>query len=170
MGKFNGISGHVCGFKPKACAVCSVIFVPKSGINKFCSDSCRGKWKYVAGTFDTEAQYKHISGNWRRYFTRLCCRSQKRENLTADDLLDVLEKQKYRCALSGEPLTCKLEKGTRFLTNASIDRIEAGGPYVKDNIQLICAVLNCWRAATPVDEFVGWCIRVANHAQQKGRF
>lgn len=56
-----------------------------------------------------------------------------------------------------------LEKGVICRTNASIDRLEAGGPYIKDNIQLVCSVLNKFRINTPVAEFVWWCKKVAEH-------
>ena len=111
----------------------------------------------------TETQYQTISGDWNRYFSRLCCRSRKRIGLTREDLLDTLEKQEYKCALSGVQLTCKLEKGTRFLTNASIDRIEAGGPYIKENVQLVCSVLNSFRTDTDLEEFIWWCKKVAEY-------
>lgn len=78
-----------------------------------------------------------------------------------------LKKQDYRCALSGVQLTCELRVGKRFLTNASVDRIEAGGPYTPDNIQLVCRALNSWRSDLTVDEFVDWCRKVVEHADQE---
>ena len=75
----------------------------------------------------------------------------------------VLEDQNGLCALSGIELTCKLEKGTKFLTNASIDRIEAGGPYIKENIQLVCTVLNKWRGDTDLQEYIWWYKKVAEY-------
>ena len=47
----------------KTCVVCSTKFKPKSGPHKFCSEQCKGKWKYIIGTVTTETQYKKISGN-----------------------------------------------------------------------------------------------------------
>ncbi len=150
--------------RPKTCVVCDTPFVPRSGANKFCSDKCRGKWKYITGDGSTDNQYRKISGNWERYFSRLIGRGMRRDSLTRDDLLALLEAQGGRCALSGVKLTCRLEKGKRFLTNASIDRIEAGGPYIPENIQLVCAALNGFRRDTPLDEFIWWCKKVAENA------
>jgi hypothetical protein len=150
-------------WRPRYCAVCGIQFKPFSGVHKFCSPQCKGKWKYITGVFSTENQYKEISGNWRRYFSRLCCRSHKRIDLRVEDLLEILNSQNYKCALSGVELTCKLEKGTKFKTNASIDRLEAGGPYIKENIQLVCSALNSWRADTDKDEFIWWCKQVAKY-------
>jgi hypothetical protein len=150
-------------FKEKACAVCQTKFSPKSGVHKFCSESCKGKWKYITGVTTTESQYMTISGNWKRYFQRLCCRSHKRTTLSWEDCLVILQEQNYKCALSGIELTCKLEVGTKCLTNASLDRIEAGGPYIKENVQLVCTVLNGFRKDTDVNEFIWWCKKVSEY-------
>lgn len=148
-------------FKEKPCVVCKSLFKPKSGVNKFCSESCKGKWKYITGQVTTDSQYKKISGNWGRYFSRLLGRSFRKEYISREDLLELLKKQDGKCALSGEILTCELIKGKANKTNASIDRIRAGEPYTKDNIQLVCRALNSWRSDTDLDEFIEWCKKVA---------
>jgi len=155
--------------KPKLCVVCSSEFIPFSGVHKFCSEKCKGKWKYVTGQIDTDRQYREISGNWTRYASRLlACGGHRRSQITRDIILKKLEEQKYKCALSGLPLTCNLKKGVRFLHNASVDRINAGGTYTEDNIQLVCQALNKFRLDTSVEEFVGWCKAVVEHqAKQK---
>jgi hypothetical protein len=154
---------HEGAFREKECKVCDTPFLPKSGVHKFCSEECKGKWQYISGRLSTENQYKEISGNWRRYFARLCTRSVGRSDLSVEDCLALLEEQDGKCALSGIELTCLLEKGTKFKTNASLDRIEAGGPYIKENVQLVCSVLNKFRVDTPLEEFKWWCKKVADH-------
>lgn len=152
---------HEGCFVEKRCKVCNELFKPKSGVHKFCSEKCKGKWQYASGRLSTENQYKYISGDWRRYFARLTNRSNDRENISVDDCLTILEKQEGVCALSGVELTCLLEKGKKFKTNASLDRIKAGLPYTKDNIQLVCTALNSWRRDTDLEEFIWFCKRVA---------
>ena len=155
-------------WSPRFCIVCGKQFNPSSGGHKFCGPICKGKWQYITGRSSTENQYKEISGNWKKYFQRLCCRSNKREDLSWEDWIKLLEQQEYRCALSGIELTCKLEKGKKFKTNASLDRIDAGGPYIKENVQLVCAALNCWRSDTTLSEFIWWCKQVANNHKEIG--
>lgn len=151
-------------WKPKACAVCGVEFLPHSGVHKFCSAECKGKWQYISGRVTTESQYKGISGNWSRYASRLLAAGgQKRSQLTRETLLQKLEYQQYRCALTGVPLTCNLEKGVISPTNASVDRIIAGGPYTADNIQMVCRAVNMWRGDLSIEEYVTWCQKVVNH-------
>jgi hypothetical protein len=149
---------------PKACAVCGTEFTPCSGVHKFCSVQCKGKWKYIVGTHSTENQYKKISGSWDRYCARLLYYGgRKRDQLTKEILLRKLQAQDFKCALSGVQLTCDLAKGVISQTNASVDRIVAGGSYTEDNIQMVCRALNHWRADTSVEDFVAWCRKVVDH-------
>ena len=158
-------------WKPKTCGVCGTTFTPKSGVHKFCSAPCKGKWKYITGIASTENQYLKISGNWKRYCSRLLYYGgRKRDHLTAQMLLDKLEAQNYRCALSNVELTCELLNGVLARTNASVDRIVAGGPYTSDNIQMVCKAVNMWRGDLPVDEFVEWCRKVAAHHDPRTLF
>lgn len=154
-------------WQEKACAVCGAAFMQKSGVQKFCTATCRGKWKYVSGEMTTARQYRDISGNWNRYFSRLCQKSLRREVLTVQDCLTVLERQQYRCALTGEVLTCKLEKGVWCPTNASIDRIVPKGPYSLGNVQIVCVAVNSFRRDLSVEDFINWCRKVVEHAVQK---
>jgi len=166
---FNGQSFHeVSQVKPKNCVVCGTTFTPSSGVHKFCSIKCKGKWKYITGKESTEIQYVKITDNWRKYLRRLIYSGgRKRDGLTVETLLSVLERQNYKCALSGIDLTCKLSKGTKYPTNVSVDRIIPGGPYTVDNIQLVCRALNSWRADLSIDDFVEWCRRVVEHQTKK---
>ncbi len=84
-------------------------------------------------------------------------RGRKRDGLTLDTLLQKLEDQNFLCALSGVPLTCTLEKGIVHKTNATVDRIVAGGSYTPDNIQLVCRAVNSFRNNTSVEEYIEWC-------------
>lgn len=168
-GKFNGKAFHsVEEVRPKKCCVCETEFTPRSGINKFCSPKCKGKWKYITGKASTENQYREISGNWKRYVSRLMYYGgRKRDRLNRDIILNKLSEQNYLCAISGVPLTCELSKGIKSQTNASIDRIIPGGPYTEDNIQLVCRALNSWRADLPLDNFTEWCRKVVEHQTEK---
>lgn len=158
--KFTDILGTIC-------PVCGTHFTRSSGVHKFCSDQCRGKWKYISGVETTESQYRKISGNWQRYFSRLMRRNGKRPTLTVDELHEKLKEQQGKCALSGIELTCQLEQGKKFKTNASIDRIVPGGEYTKDNIQLVCSALNSWRGDTELKEFIWFCKQVTEYQGSK---
>ena len=155
QGRFN---------EPKAsyCLYCRAAFT-KTGFNqKYCSRPCLRAVPTASGS--TARQYERISGNWEKYFGRLCARSFKREGLTPAALISLLEKQAGRCKLTGVELTCVLQKSVISKTNASIDRVDPKGAYSLDNIQLVCAVVNKFRIDTPLNEFIDWCRKVADHA------
>ena len=134
---------------------------------KYCSLLCKRTHSRLYGCESTKRQYELISGNWGRYFGRLCSRSFKRDQLTKEILIKKLEEQNYKCALSGVTLTCKLEKGNVCKTNASIDRINPKGEYNIDNVQLVCAAVNKFRIDLPLDEFKNWCKKITEYAVQK---
>lgn len=151
---------------PKECKFCGGTFTPKSGIHKFCSGSCKGKYRREYGAYRTEAQYELINGRWDKYFSRLCNRKHRKGIITREDCLDILERQQGKCALSGELLTCTLVKGVVSPTNASLDRINPKGSYTPNNVQLVCVVLNSFRNDTPLTDFIQWCKKVAAHAEK----
>lgn len=155
--------------KQKECPVCGTLFFANSGVHKFCTEACKGKWKYMNGVVTTKKQYEAISGNWSRYFDRLLGKG-RRGVLSRLDLLNILEKQKGLCALSGIPLTNTLLQGTKFPNNASIDRIEAGGTYAPHNVQLVCSALNGFRKDCSVDDFINYCLKVAEYQKKEGKF
>lgn len=148
----------------KVCECCEVTFSSSTTKRRFCTPQCKGKYKYKTGEVTTETQYAKISGDWGRYLSRLLyCSGRKRDGLTRQDLLTILEKQDHLCAISGLPLTCTLKKGTKFWTNASIDRVDAGGSYEPHNIQLVCRAVNSWRSDLPLETFIEVCRAVARH-------
>lgn len=148
----------------KNCLSCDSLFSPLTKAHKFCTESCKGRYKYLIKDVTTESQYDRISGDWKRYLQRLVySNGRKRDQLTVDILLEKLKEQNYCCALTGVKLTCLLEVGKDFVTNASVDRIEAGGPYIKENIQLVCKAVNKFRGNLSVEEFFWWCKQVVKH-------
>jgi len=142
-----------------------VSFVPTSGAQTYCSPKCRSVWRSKT-IWSTANQYRFINGNWNRYFTRLCQPKERRGFITPTDCIAILDRQQGHCALTGEVMTCRLERGVSTPTNASLDRIDAGGPYTPENVQLVCAVINRWRGDIPVPEYVGWCRKVVAHAEK----
>lgn len=156
------------------CACCGRPFTPTSRTHNLCSDKCRDEIRQRNTLAKTNKEYKRLTNNWNKYFSKAISRIKHRHkdsgcevDLTTDDLIQILALQEYRCALSGMPLSCRLDSGVTHHTNASIDRIDAGGPYNTENIQLVCSALNSFRNAVTLEEFIGWCIAVAEkHAEE----
>lgn len=157
---------HTGRFREKSCRTCGSVFKPQSGAHLYCSTECG--FEPAKTNKGTDSQYKLISGNWVRYLSRLLYVSgRKRIGLTRGDLLFLLEKQNYRCAISGEALTCVLEKGTICLTNASVDQIIPNGGYQIDNIRLVCRAANIMKWTMSDKELHDWCRKILKYGESK---
>jgi len=141
------------------CVVCSKEFKTNHPKYLCCSAQC-------GVTHKTNTRYKRESGNWSLYFRHLLSK-KKSSNLLTEDLIRLLARQKGKCALSGTKLTCEKVKGKYVKTNASIDRIIAGGEYNIENVQLVCRALNSFRHDLTVKEFIQWCKKVAKNGIYK---
>lgn len=104
--------------------------------------------------YDANRRYE----TWGTFFAGLLTR-RRSKYLSKTDLINLLEKQDYKCAISG--LTLTKDRGS--IHNASIDRIEAGLEYNLDNIQLICKCINNWRSNTPLEDFINLCKIIAKN-------
>lgn len=135
---------------PTTCVFCEEDFLAKQKGAMYCCDSHRVLHKRNTDSYT--------------YFQYICSHSKKRKTLSPQDLMELWEEQDGRCALTGIQMTKILGKG-KILTNVSVDRIEAGGPYVKENVQLVCCAINIFRGNLSVEEFQWWCKKVVNHAE-----
>ncbi len=77
-------------------------------------------------------------------------------NITIDDLYELYNKQKGKCALSGITMTCDILSG-RTSTNLSIDKIDHNKGYTKDNIQLVCMAVNEMKNDRTIEELKYFC-------------
>ena len=81
-----------------------------------------------------------------------------------DYILEILERQNYRCAITGFPLSRTSNKGDYDL---SIDRVDSDLGYEKDNVVLVCNRANIMKNIMPLDMFVWWCQAIANYDQDR---
>lgn len=77
-------------------------------------------------------------------------------NLTIDDLNTLIQKQNFKCALSGLPI--KIEDAS-----ASLDRINSEIGYTLNNIQFIYKPYNVMKSILKQDEFIELCKLVSNN-------
>lgn len=86
-------------------------------------------------------------------------------DLTREEALEQLRKQKGLCALSGQPLWfTKLRTNFTRYTSASIDRIDSSKPYSKDNVQWVHKKINIMKNQLPDAEFIEICRLVTKKA------
>lgn len=141
----------------------------KHGVANSCKECRNQKAReyYLEDYVGSVARYKsaymkqaedHV-GDWAWHFKKLISRSD-RKALSVEGLLALLESQQGVCALSGVSLTCVRGTRDKLSTNVSIDRIEAGGPYIFSNIRLVCRAVNSMRNNMTDEELTFWCKRI----------
>lgn len=115
---------------------------------------------------------KNVSGDHKAYLRDLFSKAKYAVNkgrraehiewrLQPEDLYELWDVQKGRCALSGVILTHHKDGSGHKDFNASIDRISNDRSYSPDNIQLVCYRVNIMRHTLPGDMFYWW-IRTIN--------
>ena len=84
----------------------------------------------------------------------------KRSSVSPKQILELLERQTYRCALSGRELTPE---------TASLDHclpLSRGGAHDISNVQVLDFQVNSAKGTMTIDEFVAMCRDVAGHGEE----
>ena len=135
------------------------------GRHNFCSRSCAGKHMHSLGLPATEKQRQAAKENilkanrndiytpFRSTLRRVRNRFRK-VDITLDDLKELWEKQKGKCAYTNIDL--QLPIGSRVVDiryQASLDRIDSSKGYIKGNVQFVAAPINYMKTNMPDKEF-----------------
>lgn len=84
----------------------------------------------------------------------------KEYDLTIDELMEIWDNQNGCCAISGRQLEWIYGDGPRD-NNVSIDRIDINRGYTKDNVQLVCKIVNVGRNTQTIEKFIQLCKEIA---------
>lgn len=140
--------------------------------------SIRHNRRHICNACNTERQRKHdvaLSDNkklikcLRFRFLGARDRAFKKQipfNVELEDLINLWNKQRGLCALSGIKMTFELKMG-RTSTNVSIDKINKDLGYTKDNIQLVCMACNQMKSDLSETEMYQFCKNVVEHYENK---
>lgn len=82
---------------------------------------------------------------------------------TASDLRKLVERQHYKCAMSGRVLTPE---------TAACDHVvplKNGGTHAIDNLQILHRDINRMKGTLASEEFIALCCEIAEHAGQSER-
>jgi len=91
------------------------------------------------------------------------CKSTQYEfNITLEDLKELWDKQKGKCAISGIEMTHKMNSG-KIRTNVSLDRIDSSKGYIQGNVQLVCHIINGMKSDLEYNEFLHFCEMITIH-------
>ena len=100
----------------------------------------------------------HISKTRKTYFSKVKSAAKKRKisfNLDINHTFDLLEKQGYKCSLSGMSIDIDSEDKT-----ASIDRKNSSKGYIRSNIQWVHKDINVMKGAMDMDYFLSLCNKI----------
>ena len=87
-------------------------------------------------------------------------------SVTITDLQELLEKQNFKCALSGITITTKLGRDFHNAT-ASIDRIDSSKGYTLDNIQWVHKDVNFMKYTLSQERFIELSHIISNYNRNK---
>ena len=76
--------------------------------------------------------------------------------ITKEDLVNLYESQKHKCALSGLTMTT-IHGAGKYPYNASVDRINPGEDYSLNNIRLVCNHVNMMRSNLSDEQLIEFC-------------
>lgn len=109
-----------------------------------------------------------------RLYGRLLAGAAKRRIpvlISKEDIIFRYFKNECRCELTGVMLRPPIAKrrqshgdGMKNHLTPSVDRINSGGCYSADNIQIVAAIVNIMKNDLSSDEFLMWCKRVVSCA------
>lgn len=77
-------------------------------------------------------------------------------------LLELYNKQKGKCAITGIDMTYEAGSGKKYNT-ISLDRIDSSKGYVKDNIQFVCYMVNVMKLNQSMEDFLFLCKQVVEY-------
>ena len=157
-------------FKQKPCSICGKEFKPASGAALFCSKKCTSNHRKLVGNHTTEKQYERANKNPRIFFVKLIHgrgrgMAGSRSAISPEFLMEMFESQNGMCAISGLPMSTKLEVGGSWF-RCSVDRKDNSNGYVPENVHLVCKSINIWRGAQALDDFIEMCKAVAKHQEK----
>ena len=77
-------------------------------------------------------------------------------DITLEEIQQLWEDQKGKCAISGLPMTYEMGKG-RVHSNVSIDKKDPDKGYTISNIQLVCMAVNQMKSDMTTDTLIDYC-------------
>lgn len=158
----------------KKCTSCK----KELSLSEFLTKNDRGTvFSKKCKTCSYAVRQKNASATPQNYLTRLFgqlkhARTKKKDkkvewDIELEDVLELWEKQKGKCALTGLFMTYHKDgSGNRDL-NASIDRIDPDINYVITNIQLVCSRANMLKHTLKEDELYWWAKNIVEFKENE---
>lgn len=110
-------------------------------------------------------------GIFKTTFNKLKKQAYKRKlafSITMEYIGDLFEKQKKKCALTGELLTLKKTVKDQTQT-ASLDRKNSSMGYIEGNVQWVHKDINRMKSNFSEERFVNSCQKIVEHNKHKSK-
>lgn len=130
----------------------------KKPCRKFCSQACKNSHNQKH-LYAYKYQKEYRSRSPENFIGQLLSYYKRRETLDKEFLIALYYKQGGRCAVTGETMTFNCATG-RCHTNISIDRIDSSRGYEKENVRLVCHIINTMKWTMSDEELVDWCEKI----------
>lgn len=103
------------------------------------------------------------------YWNYMKCNAKYRDkevSVSADFIFDLLEKQEYKCALTGEPIHIALGRRSHMHggTTASVDRIDSKQGYIPGNVWWVHKDVNKMKSDLLLNRLVDLCGKIQMQA------
>jgi hypothetical protein len=110
---------------------------------------------------------KHIPGTFLSKYRNHAKRRCIIFDLSLEYLDDLLEKQNFKCAITGLPLSFENYGYKDLNCNASLDRIDSNGNYEEGNVQWVLREINMMKQSLSMEYFIRLCKLVVEYNNAK---
>jgi hypothetical protein len=108
-----------------------------------------------------------------KYLQQTTSRARKRDHLrgrapeiSPEFVADLFDRQRGKCAVTGIEFSLSKAPGGRRPFAPSVDRVDNAQGYTKNNVRLVCVIVNTAMSDFPKDAFEAMCISVAQRVKR----
>ena len=108
--------------------------------------------------------YKGITGDFWDYIKRQAISRGLEFSITIEQAWNILEKQQFKCALSGIAIDLPKDSYSKKESSTSLDRIDSSKGYTIDNIQWLDKRVNIMKNKFDQREFIQLCQTIGEYS------
>lgn len=140
----------------RTCINCNCDFMCNKKSAKYCTLKCSNDFKNKSGIY---LNFRRSSVENTLLSVLWGARSRSKRinrdfDITDDQILNLLIKQDYRCAMTGIKMNPSKQSGFKNKDpyTVSIDRIDTSKGYLIDNVQLVCTICNLFKNSYNIED------------------
>lgn len=142
----------------------------KNGTTKSCGCLRRDFGTWNRGLKGEKSHvYRGYKGIPRQFYTELKSNARRRKlefNLSIDYIWNLLEKQNFKCKISGISIEIPSIYRLNLTNTASLDRIDSSKGYIEGNVQWVDRRINFMKQRMSDNEFIEVCEEVVKYQKE----